>query len=626
MSEDSSPLPAARRGRAASALAALGSAAVVALVGVALLGTQLHAILIEGWAHSFDAAIYARSLWGVAAGNFWNPVVDLHVMSIHFNLVLFVLAPFVAIASPLLVLIGAQSAAFGVTLAAAGLAAGRGATPVKAAACAGGAAALLLASPVVANPFLFDVRPDLIGVPWLVVCLLLAHRRGRWTPALVFGMLPALFIREELFLVIVGALSLSPFGPFRRDDMALRAGGAAAAVGIWAGYWYGVRRWLADGSFDRAHQVAAEFLDASTVTAAAAFGYRAELVAIVVLAGGGLALVGWRWLGPAVPGLLFLVGVTRMGELVAQLHYVLFVVPGAVVAVVDGVHRLRDRRWPVWGAVVALALVLFLTSSALVGGGRFRAQNALPASSEEHEETRRRVRQLHKLASRVPPDAGLVLPWGVAAPVADRAWIRVVERVDTAPGWDALTCEDASAVLVPFRALGSRGVELRERGWHLRGFVDRGAAWMDCEPGRLPWEHLGRVEGGARCERPLWRWPEANLEACEVVSLDDGAVGLRLQAIEPGRGPEHVRVTLGDIASGRGPEAFGFRGLVPAGAVAEGRVPASFAVRTLRRVPDEWFVAVEADGRLVTPEAWTESGWSTDMGGPRGLRPVDAPR
>jgi hypothetical protein len=67
--------------------AGVGAVAVSFGFGWAL-WALLRSLLVQGWAHSFDAAIYVRSLWGVAAGDLWNPVVELHVVSIHFNLVL----------------------------------------------------------------------------------------------------------------------------------------------------------------------------------------------------------------------------------------------------------------------------------------------------------------------------------------------------------------------------------------------------------------------------------------------------------------------------------------------------------------------------------------------------------
>jgi hypothetical protein len=221
------------------------------------------------------------------------------------------------------------------------------------------------------------------------------------------------------------------------------------------------------------------------------------------------------------------------------------------------------------------------------------------------------VRQLHKLAARVPAQSPLAAPWGVAAPVADRDGIYTVERLDADAAWPAVTCDRLAAVLLPARAWSTVGARLTtDGGYHLAGYVDRAAALLQCEPAPLPWPHLETTEGQPRCAAPEVRWPTANLEACDLALLGDGRVAMRLQAIAPDGGPETLpTLRAGDLTAGRGPAFRFLRGLVDASQLAGGATVVSFAVVTSSPAPPEWGVFVAFEHRLVDAELPSEYGW-----------------
>ena len=65
---------------------------------------------------TFDLAFYARILWGLGEGNFWEPIVGGHVLGLHLSFALLPLVPLVRIFDPALVLLSAQSIAVGAAL------------------------------------------------------------------------------------------------------------------------------------------------------------------------------------------------------------------------------------------------------------------------------------------------------------------------------------------------------------------------------------------------------------------------------------------------------------------------------------------------------------------------------
>jgi uncharacterized membrane protein len=571
-----------------STAARAGAAAAVGLCGAFGLGLLLHRLVFAGWAHSFDSAIYVRSLWGVAHGAWWNPVVDLHVLSIHCNLVLFALAPLVGLVSAAGVLVGAQAAAWGATL---GLAARAASTDAAAHGRRTGllaglaAAALVAASPLVTNAFLFDVRPDLIGVPLLVAGLLRLRRRGRvdaWAAALLFAAIP---VREEHMMVVVGAMAAllaAQLRPSRGDggeataarpQWAAATSIAVAAIAAWAIYFFGVRALIGDGSAELAREVAGDFLDEGRGIWAA----RAEAVALVAVAGGGLALVGWRWLIAAGPGLLLLLATTRMAELALNFHYVMFLAPGVVVAIVDGLSRVG--RWPrarlraaVLAAAALLAGAAFLSSSALPGGGRFRAENfalLLDETTALRPDDLPELEAMYALLSRVPPGAALAAPWEILAPFAERAQVATsadLGRRLRSGGADLAAFDFVALAGRDWADLGSRAVA--HDGFAVVGRVGSRLALLQRD-GTVDWDAVG--DGGGDCSDDAGAFAAAGLRICGA-RFRDGEVAIALDATAGADLPRDA--TLWAVPPGASEPRVPLRaleGLVPVHALIHGR-------------------------------------------------------
>ena len=599
MDDAPQPQPALLRKRLLAGRAAAITTGVVCAMFVAIL--LLH-LLRSGWAHTFDAAIYTRSLWGVANGDLHNPLVDLHVLSIHFNLVLYALAPFTRIAHPLDVLIVAQAAAFGATV---GLAADacvriawrRGADTLALVALPVFVAGLAMCTPMVANPFLFDVRPDLIGVPLILAGLLRAERRGDHDVGSLAWMLSALLVREEYMMVIVGAMLTTPFGRGLLDRWRLRLVGVGLAVGWWATFWFGIRRWIGDGSYDKAQEVGTDFLDVAmndALSVAEMVGYKVELLVVFAAAMGGLALLGWRHIGTSGPGLLFLLVSVRMQDLVLNFHYVLFVTPGLVAAGVAGYRRFAPltarHRWLPF-AVVVTATATFAFSSALPGGGRFRAENfalmlndKTPISPDDRVD----LQAMHALVATVPPDVPAAVHWELAAPVSDRATILSSQQVFESLDEGEVLDDALAAITVPRARWGSlAAVLVRDRGFRLAGVAaDRLALLVrDDEPVRLD-------DAPERCDAPPLSWPDVGLAACRIDVASDGAVQVVLQRID---GAEVPSTTWLLARPSDAPPGGGEPLLLAGGLVAPHQVPTTSAITaTADHVP----------GQQVTFEMW----------------------
>lgn len=523
--------------------------AVVATIGI---GLMLHALVYRGWAHSFDTAIYVRSAWGVAHGALWNSVRDLHVLSVHFNLVLFVLAPVVLTLGATFTLMATQAVSFGATIGIAahgfGVAAARVA-PTSLAQQSGAAALALLVigvgTPLVSNPYLFDLRPDAMGVPLLTAGLYRMWRQGDVDARSLAWLLSALLVREEYFMTIVGALVATPFSwRVLRQRWRLRLFGVLVSVGWWALYWFGVRRWLDDGSFALAQQVGAEFFVATAESQATLWSARGTLAFATLSAGGGLVLLGWRWGAAAGPGLLFLLTVDRMPELLLNVHYAYFAAPGLVVAAIAGLEvasglAAKRSRWRgVLLLVPAFVVVSFSVASAWPGGGRYRAANFfLPVAMGSDAATvevadRAALADLYRLQEQVPPDVALAAPHELAGRTAARELFLPIETY-LAELDDAGPRAEIEWVVVPGRHWRTHGMALVEAyGFRLVDVSGARGALLTRNPLTPATERV--AQSSPDCPAPLVRWPEAGLRLCSVEYADNGVPTVSLVRDAPG--------------------------------------------------------------------------------------------
>ena len=523
-------------------------------VGLLLLARLLR-LSGEGLSASFDSAIYIRNLWGIAHGDWVNPLVNNHVFCVHGNWVLLLLAPLVRFCDPGLLLTLAQGLALGATagllhhgfLEALGERASRGRRLLAATLLSAG----LLAGPVAINPFLFDLRPDMLGLPLLLAGLLRARRNGWDRPALLW-MAAALLVREEFAMVIIGAMATAPFGRSLLIDWKRRGGVIVAALAFVGIYWFGVRGWLFPQSVERASGVASQMLDnASPLPLPQVLAFKAEILCAVLLGGGLLPLVGWRWLGVAMPGLAFLLIQSRMQADLLDFHYAMFALPGLAIASVDGLERLvsRPRHAPLILVSAVGMIALFVTSSALPGGGRHFASRELSTNSDGSPRLTSGgvplYEAMNSMVAALPPDDGVAVPFALSAGAAARSaivtteqvkqWVSKGEKFPPDLHWVVLFGKD-------FEGLGSRLVS--EHGLHLVTTVEQSLAVLTDRAATTNWEAFTRPATGCA---PSADWPAAGLRLCAPNAASPGwwverTAGIALPAptdlfLEPTAGP-----------------------------------------------------------------------------------------
>jgi uncharacterized membrane protein len=495
-----------------------------------LLLARLLRLSSEGLSASFDSAIYIRNLWGIAQGDWHNPLVNNHIFGVHGNWVLLLLAPLVRFAEPAFLLAVTQSLALGAT---AGLlhagfleALGQGASQGRRIAASTLLSAGLVVGPIAINPFLFDLRPDMLGLPLLLGGLLRARHRGFDGRSLAW-MAAALLVREEFVMVIIGAMFTAPFGRSLLPDWRRRCSVIAAALAFFAVYWFGVRGWVAPQSVAGASSVASQMLNnSSPLPLSQVAAYKAEILASVVLGGGLLTLFGWRWLGVAMPGLAFLLIQSRMQADLLDFHYAIFALPGLAIASVDGLERLvsRPRHAPLLLASAAIMIALFANSSALPGGGRHFASREAALNPDGSPRLTAEGLPLYEamnaMVAALPADDGVAVPFALSAGAAARStivtteqvkqWVSKGEKLPSELHWVVLFGKD-------FEGLGSRLVS--EHGLHLVTTVDQSLAVLTDRPAPTNWAAITRP---ARECAPVAEWPTAGVRLCSPDSVNQG--------------------------------------------------------------------------------------------------------
>ena len=412
----------------AIALAALGSVPVA---------WALWASMYQGQAHSFDAMLYARSLWGIGHGAPLNPVVDVHAMAIHGHFGLFVLSPFTWFFRAVDVLLVAQVTTYflcNLLVITAAMQVWRApeaaldepvdtADNTRSRSVIGVCMALFLAAnPLWTNPFTFDVRPDMLGALPVVYGTLRLWKRGLGDRLGLAALISSVLMREEFAMLVVATLLLWPERPWwqhRRERLV----GSAIALGYWALYWFALRHWFGgDVAEARVQGAATTLLGGTTgflMDSARNLGWKLEILLAWLLGGGGLALVGWRWAGGTLPGLAMVLAMNRMAQKVITFHYAIFGSAALPVAMVEGARRLAcwpaaQRRAVLLAGVVCSAGIGFLSNPAWPGQRR----EAIYVSAEAAQGAGMSL--LAPALACVPNGAGLIVPYHFAAPLADR--------------------------------------------------------------------------------------------------------------------------------------------------------------------------------------------------------------
>lgn len=499
------------RGTHLPVVAARGAPALVALLIAGAAFALLWHGLVHGRAQSYDSMLYARSLWGIARGEAFNPVYGMHAFGIHAQWVLYLLAPLARVWEPASVLAGAQSLAWGVTAGAATHALARhdrGNTWPSAAL----AGMLIALAPLVANPFLFDLRPDVLAVPLLTLGLLRARTRQCIDAGVVAWLVAALLVREEFAIVAGAALVLAPVGSLWRADAAraarrrdaIRRLAGAAAFALYLGiYWFVLRDAFAGEFADaRADQAASDLFAAE-----GAWGYRVALLAAAFGTLGGATLLGWRWLGTALPGMILVLLLAKLPEHALNFHYAMFAAPGLIVAAVDGWSRAPSG---LRGAHIGLSVAASLAFAAYPGAQRFQADAfGFDAAARAWH------RDVHEAVGAFPADAGVALPGAFGARAADRSSIYSMETLRSALRSGEVP-PDLDVVVLPAHEWQSLGYWLVHRAhWHRVEYLAQRFVVLERAEATATNPHL--APSGLACA-PIGAWPDVGVDLCATRS------------------------------------------------------------------------------------------------------------
>ena len=367
---------------------------------------------------SFDLALYARSLWGIAYGEPINPLRDQHFLALHGHFVLYALAPLARIMSSVYLLLALQSLAIAagavVTYAIA-------ARRLESKSVAFAVAVMYLAYPIASNTVLFDMHVKTLATPFLLVAIDRFDRLGAGDGAAWLSLVVALACREEIGLA-VGVMGVAWLVfPEKR-----RAGAALAAIGfvVFCVYYFGVQPKLGtDAASTQAH-----FGHLRDGGWWAQLATKQNLVFVGFLLGSlaFLPVLGWRFsIGASVPvGLAML---SRWPDTAHPTsHYAFLAMPFLILGAVEGLALVRDRapttlRWAVVAGVLC-SLISYRAVGLGPGGAEF--------NRERYAFTPTAIDATRCLAS-IPDDVPALAPDHLVAHIAERTIVTTSLRSPT---------------------------------------------------------------------------------------------------------------------------------------------------------------------------------------------------
>jgi uncharacterized membrane protein len=384
--------------------ALLGACWTVAFLRLSLLQFE------TGHNLSFDLAMYARSLWGIAHGMPVNPFRDQHALALHSHFILYALAPLARPFSSVHVLLALQALSLG--------AGGLVLYAIAVSRLNSRVAALAIAfayylNPLITNTALFDMHPKTLAIIPVLLALHILDRDPETFASLAKGaglVLLAFTCREDTALCFF-LVGVCWFLVLRR----FRAGAVLAVLGaaLFCGYQFLLRPSLGYdfASFD------AHFGGSGGVLQA--IDREDAIYLLGSLAGFAfLPVLGPRFaIGAAVP-LLASVLSQFPGTNTLQSHYGFLIVPFFAMGAVAGLERLRNRVQVTRGVLVAMTgatLALHVVSSSAPGGSRFVAElyANTPATAGARE-----------CLARIPDGASALAPVFLAAHLVDRPLVR----------------------------------------------------------------------------------------------------------------------------------------------------------------------------------------------------------
>ena len=615
-----------------SGLPLLLPALLALLLSLMLFGLQYRSLYV-GQAQSYDTLLYARSLWGIGAGEPLNTVYGTHWLGIHANLTLVLLAPLAQLIEPATVLLLAQALSFLVVVGGVGwasaLTALRAGRQSHSAAVLGAAVSVLfgLGSALVANPFLFDPRPDAMGAALATSGMLMVWIRKRWSVGAIALMVAAVLTREEFIVCFASAMAIpwiqrradTEVGPWVvRDNSAegetggLWDGRAAwVAFGLctaWAaGYVLVVRPlFVSDEAAVAAGERAREAADALFgVGDAETWRYRGAVLVGTLGTAGGLAFGGWRMLLAGLPALLFVLAVDKGGMDALKYHYALLLVPTLALATVMGVSEWMRRvatgarRW----IPTALLLVAVAQSWAWSSWpwGRLYDPVWYGWSSSVREQSA--VGSSRELLSQIPPTDGIAAPYMLAAAEADRAnvWsdetlLRTLNQTQAIP-------QSIQWVLLSARHQSRARFLVTRHGFVLAAQQPGVADLLSRRQGVIMDTRVReslRAPASVDCSTPLARFSRAGLTVCTMNRGDDERlyVAVRVDAGTPA--PAEPTVLMARNAEVMSAVSFGW-GMVLAHQLGDGVWVAMSDQPWASGLQPEW-VLLTLSGTVIAPD------------------------
>jgi len=282
---------------------------------------------------------------------------------------------------------------------------------------------------------------------------------------------------------------------------------------------------------------------------------KVEVLVILVLSGGLLCALGWRWLGAAAPGVALLMLNRYEYDNLLVTHYAMLLAPALAVALVSGI-----RRWSLFSprakaVFVALSLgvsvTAYLHSGAGPGGGRFMPEHyQLDASTGADGLTA--LERGHALASSLPPDSSVASAYIFGTRLADRAviwsWWRFRDemtlRGDAPPEIEAV-------VLLPQDWHDYGRVLASWHGFRLTGLEpDTVAVLQRVGTEAIAWETVHRLEPPGECGEPYLAWPRSGLALCGATIRPDRRIAITVVRVGP-PGPELDGVSVGFALTSR---------------------------------------------------------------------------
>ena len=535
-----------------------------------ILAVLLHRLLYIGRAHSFDAMLYARALWGLARGDSFNPVIGRDTFALHEHGGLVLLAPLARFVSPTAVLIAAQAVWYGASLALVGLAFRTAQLLTPGGALRWGLLAVVLAAlgtPLLTNPFLFDVRPDLLGVPLLLAGQLRVVVRNRLDWLAAGLQLSAALMREEFGLVAAAGIA---FAPVQGWSFTRRLWASSLGVLFFAGYFFVVRRQLGGDEASVLLHAAGTNTDLSSLLRT-----KAAFILLALSSMGGLAALGWRWWGAVVPGLALLLYTRWMPAQQLNFHYSMFVAPPLLVASVAGLRVLMRWRTPVFirGALpLCIATAAYVFGSALPFGGRFAQSRFNTVDTHANltwnpREASRSLYDEHALVRSFPPAAAIVVPHELGAPVAGRQRITTPSPfVDALRSGTEFPFEPDFVALYPQSWVGLGRYLTSQGGYRLAGVAGELAVVRRQVPGDTCLEKdLVRLHAAPLpCVGRGVSWSLLGLQLCGVQALRDGRLAATLARTDCTADQPGVTLLAVDPTRTSAPQALWvMEGLVP---------------------------------------------------------------